>query len=173
MDHMDHDTPPLLHTLTGEAFRAATTSLGDMIDKLDFDVDAALGGGTLDQIRSATRDIHATVKRVGGQDRRMSPEALGFVSAVLMRCRTMCPHLEKPRPVVAVLAIEGLICQDCIHTPLMERLTPPILNCDRCDFCREHGHETFWQTTIGYGPALVVGDACAGCHEFLASMGLD
>lgn len=174
MATMDHGTEPSPYTLTGEAFRTATIDLGDSLARLPPDhLDTILGGGTEDQIRAAARDVYATVKQAGGRDQAISSRAMGFMAAVLTRCQARCPHLAKPRPVVAVLAIEGLVCYDCIHTPLMERLTPPLMYCDRCDFCREHGHEIFWQTTIGYGAAMVIGDACRGCHDLMAEMGLD
>lgn len=96
----------------------------------------------------------------GQADETAGSERTAHAIAALTGCR-MCHHLRQtgPQPAVARLALRRVDCRRCLATV---RRPPPDED-DRCDWCGQHGVETFTPVSIQLGAALVLGDACPTC----------
>jgi hypothetical protein len=94
-----------------------------------------------------------------------SDDVRAYILATVLDCTRVCVHIRRggPRPAFALLALRRVDCWRCVQTTRR----PPPDEADRCDVCTTRGVTTFHPFAVRMGPALVVGDACAGCADVL------
>lgn len=132
-----------------------------------------------DQLAAAGTEARVLHDRIGATlpilqpDRRWrqridsdpSDDVRAYLLAAVLDCTTVCVHIRRsgPQPAFALLALRRVDCGRCVRT--LRR--PPPGESDRCDVCGARGIVTFVPFAVRQGPALVVGDACAGCAAVL------
>jgi hypothetical protein len=94
-----------------------------------------------------------------------SDEVRAYLLAALLGCATVCIHLRRggPRLAIARLPLRRIDCGPCSQT----LHHPPAEDVDRCDVCTQLGVTTFHPFAVRQGPVLLAGDACGSCAVVL------
>jgi DNA-directed RNA polymerase subunit RPC12/RpoP len=136
-----------------DQFAAATGEVREIADRL----------GTLLPILDPSRTWRQRV------DADPSDEVRAHLLAVVLGCVTVCPHLRRGGPQVAIVRL-ALGRTDCVKCSATFR-HPPAEDEDRCDLCGTRGIAKFWPFAMRQGPTLVSGNCCASCADILGISG--